>query len=138
MMTSNNALVPDPDKDDILASEATDWPFQHLGLRMCGWGDNQVKYYLLGTPVIWWASTVSLIVAGFSIVYYLMRMQRQYKDWLPGETKSGGTTCEMVANEPRLAAGQWENHLYVCKIAFYGWLFHYRKSYQPWLKLRPR
>jgi dolichyl-phosphate-mannose-protein mannosyltransferase len=26
MMTSNNALTPDADKDDILASKALDWP----------------------------------------------------------------------------------------------------------------
>lgn len=96
MMTSNNALVPDPDKDDILASEATDWPFQHLGLRMCGWGENQVKYYLLGTPVIWWGSSISLIVAGFAMVYYLMRMQRQYKDWLPGAFCSDGVGLDMT------------------------------------------
>ena len=37
MMTSNNALIPDPDKEDILASKPFDWPFLHLGLRMCGW-----------------------------------------------------------------------------------------------------
>ncbi len=84
MMTSNNALVPDPDKDDILASKALDWPFQHLGLRMCGWGENQVKYYLLGTPVVWWGSTISLMVAALTFVVFIMRMQRQYKDWLPG------------------------------------------------------
>ncbi|KAI6041210.1 hypothetical protein EDC04DRAFT_1332288 [Pisolithus marmoratus] len=62
MMTSNNALVPDPDKDDILASHPTDWPWLRLGLRMCGWGDRQPKYYLLGTPLVWWGGTLSLIV----------------------------------------------------------------------------
>ena len=59
MATSNNALVPDPDKEDILASKPTDWPLLRVGLRMCGWGDQQLKYYLVGTPVIWWGGTVS-------------------------------------------------------------------------------
>lgn len=104
-MTSNNALVPDPDKEDILASAPLDWPFLHLGLRMCGWADNQIKYYLIGTPIIWWGSSISLIVGIFTLGFYLMRMQRQYQDWAPGE---------------------WENWLYVLKIAFGGWAFHYR------------
>ena len=80
MMTSNNALVPDPDKEDILASKPFDWPLLHLGLRMCGWGDTQIKYYLMGTPVIWWASTISLFVAFATLGVYLLRSQRKYID----------------------------------------------------------
>lgn len=80
MMTSNNALIPDPDKEDILASKPFDWPFIHLGLRMCGWGDTQLKYYLMGTPVIWWGSTVSLFVAFATLAVYLLRAQRKYND----------------------------------------------------------
>jgi dolichyl-phosphate-mannose-protein mannosyltransferase len=40
MMTSNNALVPDPDKQDDLASKFWQWPLLHVGLRMCGWNDD--------------------------------------------------------------------------------------------------
>lgn len=83
MMTSNNALVPDPDKEDILASKPFDWPFLHLGLRMCGWGDNQIKYYLLGTPVVAWGGSVSLIVGLLSFGFYLLRRQRKYLDMEP-------------------------------------------------------
>jgi dolichyl-phosphate-mannose-protein mannosyltransferase len=80
MMTSNNALVPDPDKEDILASKPFDWPFLHLGLRMCGWGDHQWKYYLMGTPVIWWGSTISLAVGILTFGVYILRWQRKYND----------------------------------------------------------
>ena len=80
MMTSNNALVPDPDKEDILASKPFDWPFLHLGLRMCGWADNQIKYYLMGTPVIWWTSSLSLFVALATFGIYVLRHQRKYID----------------------------------------------------------
>lgn len=106
MMTSNNALVPDPDKDDILASKPTDWPFLRLGLRMCGWADNQIKYYLLGNPLIWWISSASL-PAGLALFgYFLVRMQRQYKDWERGE---------------------FEHWVYVGKVALLGWFFQYRE-----------
>ncbi|KAA1469296.1 glycosyltransferase family 39 protein [Dentipellis sp. KUC8613] len=104
MMTSNNALIPDPDKEDILASKPTDWPWLRLGLRMCGWGDNQTKYYLLGTPVIWWGSTASLIIALAALGVYVLRAQRRYVDM-----------------EPR----EWDHFLYVGKIAMFGWLLHY-------------
>lgn len=40
MMTSNNALVPDPDKQDDLASKFWQWPILNVGLRMCSWDDN--------------------------------------------------------------------------------------------------
>lgn len=83
MMTSNNALIPDPDKEDILASKPLDWPFMRLGLRMCGWGDDQTKYYLLGTPVIWWGSTFALVSSLGVLVVYLMRHQRKYVDMEP-------------------------------------------------------
>ena len=83
MMTSNNALIPDPDKEDILASKPWDWPFLHLGLRMCGWGDQQVKYYLLGTPVIYWGGALSLIAFVLVFCVYLLRIQRKYVDMEP-------------------------------------------------------
>lgn len=84
-MNSNNALVPDPDKEDILASSPSDWPTLYLGLRMCGWADNQTKYYLVGNPIVWWTGTASLIIAAFVVVGYLMRKQRHYADWEHGE-----------------------------------------------------
>ncbi|KAG8988241.1 Protein O-mannosyltransferase 2 [Tulasnella sp. 427] len=104
MMTSNNALVPDPDKEDILASTPSEWPWLHTGLRMCGWGDDQMKFYLLGHPLIWWGGTLSLILSLFIVGVYLLRMQRHYADWKPGE---------------------WDHFLYVGKVAFFGWFFHY-------------
>ncbi|KAJ6577541.1 glycosyltransferase family 39 protein [Mycena capillaripes] len=104
MMNSNNALVPDPDKEDILASVPFDWPFLHLGLRMCGWGDNQTKFYLIGNPIIWWGGAASLIVALGTLGVYLMRMQRKY--------------FVMTDHE-------WNHFLYVGKIAFFGWALHY-------------
>ena len=82
-MMSNNALIPDPDKEDLLASVPTDWPLQRLGLRMCAWNDKQSKYYLIGTPIIWWGATVSLVVAVLAFCIYVFRMQRRYVDLEP-------------------------------------------------------
>ncbi|KAI9813998.1 MAG: Protein O-mannosyltransferase 2 [Pycnora praestabilis] len=80
MMTSNNALVPDPDKQDDLASQFWQWPLLHVGLRMCGWDDHIVKYFLLGNPVVYWGSTASLGVFALLIGWYLVRWQRGYDE----------------------------------------------------------
>ncbi|KAI6124705.1 glycosyltransferase family 39 protein [Pisolithus croceorrhizus] len=129
MMTSNNALVPDPDKDDILASHPTDWPWLRLGLRMCGWGDRQPKYYLLGTPLVWWGGTLSLTVFVALLGVYLVRWQRRYVDMDASEWLSFlflvnyvMQRCGMVTLY--LLVG-WAHFLYVGKVAFYGWFLHY-------------
>ena len=98
MATSNNALVPDPDKEDILASKPLDWPFLRVGLRMCGWGDQQTKYYLIGLPVIWWGGSISLILATLALGVYLMRQQRKYVDMEPSEFLSLSEALEERAD----------------------------------------
>lgn len=80
MMTSNNALVPDPDKQDDLASAPWQWPLLNVGLRMCGWDDHIVKYFLLGNPVVYWGSTASLGIFGLMLLFYTVRWQRGYTD----------------------------------------------------------
>ena len=85
MMTSNNALVPDPDKQDDLASQFWQWPILHVGLRMCGWDDKITKYFLLGNPAVYWGSTVSLFVFGGMVAWYLIRWQRGYDELKPAE-----------------------------------------------------
>jgi dolichyl-phosphate-mannose-protein mannosyltransferase len=85
MYTTNNALVPDPDKEDILASTPKQWPFVEVGLRMCSWADDVVKFYLLGNPIVWWSSTTSLIIFIFVLFWYLIRRQRKYKDFSSGK-----------------------------------------------------
>ncbi|KAJ5710711.1 hypothetical protein N7488_004867 [Penicillium malachiteum] len=80
MMTSNNALVPDPDKQDDLASKFWQWPILNVGLRMCSWDDNVIKYFLLGNPLVYWGSTAGLGAFGLLFVWYLLRWQRGYKE----------------------------------------------------------
>jgi dolichyl-phosphate-mannose-protein mannosyltransferase len=129
MMTSNNALIPDPDKEDILASNPLDWPWMHLGLRMCGWGDNHVKYYLIGTPIIWWGGTLSLLAAIFALGVYLLRWQRKYVDMDARKL----IVLSSVRGLSHIQTGEWDHFLYVCKIAFFGWAFHYGVSPFFWM-----
>lgn len=104
MAVSNNALIPDQDKDDILASKPYDWPWLYNGLRMNGWGDTMTKYYLVGNPIIWWGSSASLIVYVLVLLWYKGRMQRRIYDLSPSD---------------------WEQFVFGGKIAGFGWLLHY-------------
>lgn len=81
MMATNNALVPDDDKQDDLASEAWEWPTLHAGIRMCGWGPDKPKYYMIGSPATTWPSTVGVLAFFFVVLYYLIRWQRQIEDF---------------------------------------------------------
>lgn len=104
MMTSNNALIPDQDKEDILASKPYDWPWLYNGLRMNGWGDTTTKYYLIGNPVIWWGSSISLIAYCLTYLWYKGRMQRRIVDLSPQD---------------------WEQFTFAGKVAGLGWFLHY-------------
>lgn len=104
MMTSNNALVPDPDKQDDLASSFWQWPILHVGLRMCSWDDNVTKYFLLGNPLVYWGSTASLGVVALIVAWYGVRWQRGYTEL------------------------QWKDMEHIMYSGIYpviGWFFHY-------------
>lgn len=81
MMATNNALVPDHEKQDDLASQFWQWPTLHTGIRMCSWADEKVKYYLVGSPATTWTSSIGVILFCFITLYHLIRWQRQINDF---------------------------------------------------------
>lgn len=81
MMATNNALIPDFEKQDDLASSAWEWPTLHVGIRMCTWGVNNVKYFMIGSPATTWPSTAAVLAFFFIVIFYVVRWQRQYVDF---------------------------------------------------------
>ena len=104
MMTSNNALVPDPDKQDDLASKPWQWPLLNVGLRMCSWDDKITKYFLLGNPAVYWGSTLSLVTFVAMLIWYAVRWQRGYDE---------------------LTWAQVDQMHYAGLYPFVGWVLHY-------------
>lgn len=105
MAASNNALTPDPEKEpDQLTSKPLQWPFASVGLRMCGWGDQQHKVYLLGNPVVWWTGAVALgsLLAIWAV--YQLRLHRGVQDW---------------------SREKWQQWEYLGKLAVFGWALHF-------------
>lgn len=87
MWTSNNALVPDPDKEpEIITSQAYQWPLALTGLRMCSWDDNSIKFYMIGNPLVWWGGTLSLVIVSGLFLVYIMRQHRQIREWKYGKS----------------------------------------------------
>lgn len=81
MMATNNALIPDFDKQDDLASSAWEWPTLHVGIRMCSWASDKVKYFMIGSPATTWPSSVGVVLFAFITLYHLIRWQRQIEDF---------------------------------------------------------
>ncbi|EGV64127.1 Protein O-mannosyltransferase 2 [Yamadazyma tenuis] len=81
MMATNNALVPDYEKQDDLASSAWEWPTLHVGIRLCSWANDKVKYFLIGSPATTWPSTAGVVFFAGLVLWYLLRWQRQFNDF---------------------------------------------------------
>ena len=109
MWTTNNVLIPDPDKEDFLASSPYEWPLLLSGIRLCGWSDNDIKYFLIGNPFIWWLSTFSLILLVITHFVYTLRARRGLLDWHENQTN----------------LNDWDNFYFASKIAILGWFLHY-------------
>ena len=117
MWTTNNALTPDLDKEPApLTSMPYHWPFMLRTLRMCGWGDNEIKFFLVGNPTIWWSSTASLVLLTLSFIIYSIRRQRGISDF-----KTWGIIC--------ITVGEWEDFYFAFKISVIGWFLHYFAFY---------
>lgn len=81
MMATNNALVPDNDKQDDLASSAWQWPTLNVGIRMCSWADDKVKYFMIGSPGTTWTSSIGVLLFFGIVLYHIIRWQRQIVDF---------------------------------------------------------
>jgi dolichyl-phosphate-mannose-protein mannosyltransferase len=61
MWHGNNGLKPKTGKKDLLTSKPHQWPTLEIGLRMCNWNDNTLKFYLIGNPIVWWTAVFSIL-----------------------------------------------------------------------------
>jgi len=74
------------------------------GLRMCGWGDAAIKYYLLGNPFTWIGSFMSIVLISILTIVYAIRHRRQIKDF---------------------DSAMFEQISFAAKVGFGGWFLHY-------------
>ncbi|KAJ2783453.1 Protein O-mannosyltransferase 2 [Coemansia interrupta] len=76
MWLTNNALIPDHDKHNVLESDPLTWPFMVYPMRMVGWDDRSIKYLEVGNPLLWWGSAVVCLVFPLQVLYWLACWKR--------------------------------------------------------------
>ncbi|KAJ2908712.1 Protein O-mannosyltransferase 2 [Coemansia aciculifera] len=81
MWLTNNALVPDHDKHNVLESDPWSWPFMVYPMRMVGWDDSSIKYLEVGNPFLWWGSATACFVFPLQLLYWLVCWQRKCMSW---------------------------------------------------------
>ncbi|KAJ9073991.1 Protein O-mannosyltransferase 2 [Entomophthora muscae] len=96
MWNSNSALTTDPDHNDSLASQPYHWPLMLKGIRMCGWDDAAVKFYMLGNPLVWWLSTWCLLAIVACGTFYLLRFKRRFREWYKDEWNTFQYSCRFI------------------------------------------
>ncbi|KAG0096671.1 Protein O-mannosyltransferase 2 [Podila epicladia] len=119
MMASNNGLIPDTDKADNIVSSPTQWPFLAVGMRMSGWNDNDVKFYLVGNPIVWWSSALSLFVFVGLLGYYSVQKIHAVPTDLT-VTKFMGHHAQAT-----ISAAEWEHYLFLGKTLVGGSFLHF-------------
>ncbi|KEQ72514.1 dolichyl-phosphate-mannose-protein mannosyltransferase 1 [Aureobasidium namibiae CBS 147.97] len=75
MWTTNAGLVESHAWD----SRPLSWPILRRGINF--WGKDHRQIYLIGNPLIWWTSTVSVVVYLAFKALAVLRWQRGYKDY---------------------------------------------------------
>ncbi|KAJ2783164.1 Protein O-mannosyltransferase 2 [Coemansia interrupta] len=88
MAISNNGLTTDPDKYKQAESSPWSWPLLFYPMRMGPWTDDAIKYYEIGNPVLWWASSFCcLVLYPLQLIYWAVQWQRRQisSRWQAGE-----------------------------------------------------
>lgn len=77
MAASNNALTPDPSKNDSIASSWWEWPLMLGGIRMSGWSSSVRRYYMFGNPFVIWFTTICLPLYIITLIVFLFKWKHQ-------------------------------------------------------------
>ncbi|PVU97869.1 hypothetical protein BB561_000298 [Smittium simulii] len=132
MAQTNNGLVADKDKYNPIESSPDTWPFLYSPMRMVGWGDKEIKYYEIGNPILWWAS--SLLCFLFPIQYIISFIYEKRRKALDQFSKPNGkhkyesvNFRETTATDYMTSYGELNSKKYWlgAKLLWSGWFFHY-------------
>lgn len=88
MWLLNNALRQDPEiEPSILTSTPLQWFFMAIGIRMSSWNEDAVRFYMLGNPLVWWPSSVAVVLNVILAASYFLAEKRQVHVLTPDEKR---------------------------------------------------
>ncbi|KAJ1893659.1 Protein O-mannosyltransferase 2, partial [Coemansia sp. IMI 209127] len=96
MAISNNKLVADPDRYKHTESSPWTWPLLLYPMRLSAWSDTSIKYYEIGNPLTWWASTLCCLLYPLQILYWLVCWRRGASAWHPREFQRYWDTTKLL------------------------------------------
>ncbi|KAM0687296.1 Protein O-mannosyltransferase 2 [Conglomerata obtusa] len=80
MYISNKSLVQDKDiEPPVIVSKPYEWFILKRGLRMCGWEDTNTKFYMFGNPIIWYSSSICVILSPLILLFKYVIKKRNDK-----------------------------------------------------------
>lgn len=105
MFMTNNALTPNPDHEpSIITSLPKHWWWMTKGIRMSSWDASKTKFFMLGTPTVWWGGSVATVVLGVGLLAMILLNQRKVIS---------------------LQSPEYQQFMYQLKISLGGWALHY-------------
>lgn len=80
MYNSNKSLIQEPNLEPArIVSRPIEWFILKRGLRMNGWDDDKYKFYMFGNPLIWYFSTLCVILSPIILLGKVIYRRRQLK-----------------------------------------------------------
>lgn len=80
MYNTNKSLIQDKNLEAArIISRPYEWVILKRGLRMNGWDDDKYKFYMFGNPLIWYFSTLCVLLSPLILLSKSIRKARKLK-----------------------------------------------------------
>lgn len=101
MFNSNKSLVQEINLEPArIISRPYEWFILRRGLRMNSWDDDRYKFYMFGNPIIWYISSISVLLSPFILF------------------------CKFIFKK-RNGSHISKKEFFIVYISFGGWMIHY-------------
>lgn len=77
MYNTNKSLVQEKNLEPVrIVSKPYEWFIMRRGLRMNSWDDDSIKFYMFGNPVVWYLSSICVLLSPLILLFKVIRNGR--------------------------------------------------------------